>query len=131
MLPLFTCAPVYLSTFITMTEISARTSARDHSKSSPREEILKWVSKYSLYIILIFIALVFMELLRISTRYGPGLINDSIAYVAGARGILAGKGYSEVWLASDLEPITHYPPLFSLILAFVGLLGIDPLAGAR
>ncbi|HLO29836.1 MAG TPA: phospholipid carrier-dependent glycosyltransferase [Anaerolineales bacterium] len=89
------------------------------------------VSKYSLYLILIFIALAFMLLLRASTPYGSGLINDSIAYVAGARSILAGTGYSEIWLASELEPITHYPPLFPLVLAFVGLFGVDPLAGAR
>jgi len=98
---------------------------------TPRINISNWVSKYSLYLILVFLALVFMQLLRISTPYGPGLINDSIAYIAGARSILAGTGYSEIWLASDLEPITHYPPLFSLVLAFIGLFGIDPLSGAR
>lgn len=96
-----------------------------------RNHLLTWIAKYNLYLLLILIAFVFMQLLRIATPYGPGLINDSIAYVAGARSILAGLGYSEVWLASDLEPITHYPPLFSLILAFVGLFHMDPLVGAR
>jgi len=70
-------------------------------------------------------------LLRLATPHGAGLINDSIAYVAGARAILNGQGYSEIWLASDLEPITHYPPLFSMTLAALGLSGIDPLNAAR
>jgi len=76
-------------------------------------------------------ALGFMWLLRNSTLNGSGLINDSIAYIAGARSILAGTGYSQVWLATELQPITHYPPLFSLVLSFVGLFGVDPLLSAR
>ena len=42
-----------------------------------------------------------------------------------------GKGYSDIWLDSTIEPITHYPPLLSLSLSVLGLLGIDPLRGAR
>ncbi|GAB4489267.1 MAG: hypothetical protein OHK0031_13000 [Anaerolineales bacterium] len=80
---------------------------------------------------LLALALAVMILLRLATPHGAGLINDSIAYVAGARAILNGQGYSEIWLASELEPITHYPPLFSLTLAALGLSGLDPLAGAR
>ena len=76
-------------------------------------------------------ALGFMWLLRNSTLNGPGLINDSIAYIAGARSILAGTGYSQIWLATELQPITHYPPLFSLVLSIVGLFDVDPLLGAR
>ncbi len=66
-----------------------------------------------------------------ATPAGIGLTNDSIAYIAGARGILSGQGYSDIWLATRLEPITHYPPMFSLVLAGVGLTGLDPLRGAR
>ncbi|NCP88099.1 MAG: hypothetical protein CO094_13485 [Anaerolineae bacterium CG_4_9_14_3_um_filter_57_17] len=72
-----------------------------------------------------------MILLRLATPHGAGLINDSIAYIGGARAIINGQGYSEIWLASDLEPITHYPPLFSLTLSAIGLSGIDPLNAAR
>ncbi len=72
-----------------------------------------------------------MMLLRLATPHGAGLINDSIAYIAGARALLNGQGYSEIWLASDLEPITHYPPLFSLTLSALGLSGLDPQDGAR
>ena len=65
-----------------------------------------------------------------STPQGLGLSDDSIAYIAGARSILAGDGYREAWLASN-QPVTHFPPGFSAILAFIGLSGLDPLRGAR
>lgn len=65
-----------------------------------------------------------------STPEGLGLSDDSIAYIAGARSILEGDGYREAWLASN-QPVTHFPPGFSGILALIGLSGLDPLRGAR
>jgi len=59
-----------------------------------------------------------------------GLSDDSIAYIAGARSILAGQGYREAWLASN-QPVTHFPPGFSSVLALAGLGGLDPLRGTR
>ena len=70
-------------------------------------------------------------LLIIATPMGLGQINDSTAYIAGARSILQGTGYSEIWLATSLEPITHYPPLLCSILALIGFLGLDPARGFR
>lgn len=66
------------------------------------------------------------------TPAGLGLTNDSAAYIGGARSLLAGTGYSDIWLDSTLEPITHYPPLLSLTLSGIGLLtGLDPYRAAR
>ncbi len=65
-----------------------------------------------------------------STPQGLGLSDDSIAYIAGARSILAGNGYREAWLASN-QPVTHFPPGFSTALALIGLSGLDPLRGTR
>ncbi len=65
-----------------------------------------------------------------STPEGLNLTDDSIAYIAGARSMLAGQGYREAWLATS-GPVTHYPPGFSGVLAFIGLFGLDPLRGAR
>jgi 4-amino-4-deoxy-L-arabinose transferase-like glycosyltransferase len=65
-----------------------------------------------------------------STPQGLGLSDDSIAYIAGARSILAGNGYREAWLASN-QPVTHFPPGFSTVLALIGLSGLDPLRGTR
>ena len=65
-----------------------------------------------------------------ATPEGLALTDDSIAYIAGARSMLAGNGYREAWLASD-GPVTHFPPAFPSALAFLGLFGLDPLRGAR
>ncbi len=65
-----------------------------------------------------------------ATPEGLGLSDDSIAYIAGARSMLAGHGYREAWLASD-QPVTHFPPAFPGVLAFLGWFGLDPLRGAR
>ncbi|HXV27719.1 MAG TPA: hypothetical protein VD913_02020 [bacterium] len=60
--------------------------------------------------------------------YGIGANSDSANYIAGARNILSGHGYRNY---RSLSPITHWPPFFSFSLAVIGLLGIDPLEGAR
>ena len=82
-------------------------------------------------LVLVMFATGAMAILNIATPAGAGLANDSVAYIAGARSILKGTGYSDIWLDSSLEAITHYPPLLSLSLAGIGLLGIDPLRGVR
>jgi 4-amino-4-deoxy-L-arabinose transferase-like glycosyltransferase len=87
--------------------------------------------RFSFLIILAMLAFSAMAALYISTPAGVGLANDSVAYIAGARSILQGTGYSDIWLDSSLEAITHYPPLLSLSLSALGLLGVDPLRGAR
>lgn len=69
-------------------------------------------------------------LILYATPQGMGLSDDSIAYIAGARSILAGEGYREAWLASN-QPVTHFPPGFSAVLALVGINGLDPLRGTR
>ena len=76
------------------------------------------------------LALFGITLIIQATPDGLGLSDDSIAYIAGARSMVAGEGYREAWLASN-EPVTHFPPAFSSVLAFFGWLGIDPLRGAR
>jgi hypothetical protein len=65
-----------------------------------------------------------------ATPEGLGLSDDSIAYVAGARSLLAGDGYRAAWLESN-RPVTHFPPAFSGTLALLGLIGLDPINGAR
>lgn len=76
------------------------------------------------------IAIIGMSLIIRTTPDGLGLSDDSIAYIAGARSMVAGEGYREAWLASN-QPVTHFPPAFSSVLAFFGMFGIDPLRGAR
>ena len=55
--------------------------------------------------------------------YGVALHWDSIQYIAGARNLLAGEGYSDIWG----QPIEAWPPLYSLLLATASLGTWDPL----
>ena len=91
-----------------------------------KRSLLRLASLLSLF--LIAVAGTFLVLQ--ATPEGMGLTDDSIAYIAGARSMLAGNGYREAWLASN-GPVTHFPPGFSSVLAFFGLFGLDPLRGTR
>jgi len=81
-------------------------------------------------LILLLLAVAGTLLVLRATPEGLSLYDDSIAYIAGARSMLAGSGYREAWLASN-GPVTHFPPGFSSVLAFLGLFGLDPLRGTR
>lgn len=82
-------------------------------------------------LLLIAIALLAFWWLKISTPYGLGLINDSSAYVGGAVNMLGGYGYSRLSGGGEVKPITHFPPMFSIILALIGLTGMDIIRLAR
>jgi 4-amino-4-deoxy-L-arabinose transferase-like glycosyltransferase len=82
------------------------------------------------FLSLLLLAVIGTLLILRATPEGLGLSDDSIAYIAGARSMVAGQGYREAWLASN-QPVTHFPPGFSSVLAFFGLFGIDPLHSAR
>ena len=71
-------------------------------------------------------------LLRSSTPFGLGLTDDAISYIASSRALLAGQGFTRIWLATGLEPITHWPPIFSFSLAAISrVLSMDPYRSAR
>src|SRR5574341_661485 len=82
------------------------------------------------FLSLLLLSVIGIFLILRATPQGLGLSDDSIAYIAGARSMLAGQGYREAWLASN-QPVTHFPPGFSSVLAFFGLFGLDPLRGTR
>lgn len=82
------------------------------------------------FLILSLLAVLGTSLVLYATPQGLSLSDDSIAYIAGARSILAGNGYHAIWLASN-KPVTHFPPGFSSLLALIGLSGLDPLRGTR
>jgi 4-amino-4-deoxy-L-arabinose transferase-like glycosyltransferase len=82
------------------------------------------------FVLLGLLAAIGIGMVLRATPEGLGLSDDSIGYIAGARSMLAGNGYREAWLASN-GPVTHFPPAFSSVLAFIGLFGLDPLRGAR
>jgi 4-amino-4-deoxy-L-arabinose transferase-like glycosyltransferase len=72
-----------------------------------------------------------MFLVWYSTRWGAGLISDTFQYVASARSFAAGTGFSIPYGDGLLEPMTKYPPMFSIVLAVFQLVGVSALQGAR
>jgi hypothetical protein len=64
-----------------------------------------------------------------SSPWGLGLSPDSVVYIGAARSLLAGHGFSLPAESALFSPITHYPPLYSSLLAITGIVGADPLAG--
>ena len=84
------------------------------------------------FVFLTVIALGAMATLYVSTTAGLGFGNDSVAYVGAARNILDGNGYARTSGGGEIKPITHYPPLFSLVLAAgSALIHYDPIRVAR
>ena len=72
-----------------------------------------------------------MAALLRSTPYGMGLVNDSAIYLEGAANILTGNGYVRISGGGEVKQITHFPPLFSFVLAAISLTGLDLLQAAR
>jgi Dolichyl-phosphate-mannose-protein mannosyltransferase len=66
-----------------------------------------------------------------SSPWGLGLSPDSVVYIGAARSLLAGHGFSLPGESALFSPITHYPPLYSSLLAVIGTLAADPLDGAK
>ena len=86
---------------------------------------------FSLFLLLGLISIFGVWLLLYSTPEGLGLNDDSVAYISGARGILSGEGYRELWLVSK-GYLIHFPPGFSGMLAMIGFITkVDPLRIAR
>lgn len=83
------------------------------------------------YLILILLALAGMAVLVFSTPKGLGLVNDSVAYINGARGLVEGSGYGRIAGDGTIRPITHFPPGLSVVLSLFGLVGLDAIPAAR
>jgi 4-amino-4-deoxy-L-arabinose transferase-like glycosyltransferase len=65
------------------------------------------------------------------TPHGVGIYVDSLSYVSSARNLVAGFGMGRLTGLGVLKPMTHYPPFYSLVLAFFHLLGSPELSTAR
>ena len=87
--------------------------------------------KLAPYIALVLIIGIGMFLVWYSTVWGAGLITDSFQYTASARNLASGHGFSLPYGEGELQPMTKYPPMFSILLAGFELLGGTALKGAR
>jgi len=63
-----------------------------------------------------------------ATGKGLYVSPDSVFYVGTARNLLGGVGFRS---PPGLPPLGHFPPMFTLVIAAVGRLGLDPLDAAR
>lgn len=60
-------------------------------------------------------------------RFGGGITYDSIYYISGARSILNGDGYVDMWG----KPIVNWPPFYSLLIAFISIFNNDTIASGN
>lgn len=107
------------------------TAHRLRSKDASQSDHLSEHAATTLFAAVSVIALLGATVLWLSTRWGIGLSPDSVVYVSAARSLLGGSGFSVPSYSGPFIPIVQYPPLFSSCLAALGVLGLDPLAGAR
>jgi hypothetical protein len=91
----------------------------------------QWQRPALVIVVLACIGIAAAMLLLVATPRGLGMGGDSYYYVSGARGLLAGQGFARPAADGSFRPITHFPPLYSLLLAVIGGMGADMLPGAR
>lgn len=65
------------------------------------------------------------------TRWGIGLAPDSLVFVGAARSLSRGDGFVYLNDNGQFAPVTHYPPLYSLMLAGSSWVWNEPLVAAR
>jgi 4-amino-4-deoxy-L-arabinose transferase-like glycosyltransferase len=82
------------------------------------------------WVLLAGLAMLGIGLMVYITPYGMGLVNDSVGYIGGARTLLQGQGYSRITGDLTLRSVTNYPPMYSIFIALVSLLGFEPLAAS-
>ncbi|MEO6434358.1 MAG: hypothetical protein ABIP55_01170 [Tepidisphaeraceae bacterium] len=101
---------------------------RRQSDSTPRADVAGGAAFVAA---LAIIAIIAAFMVGYATRDGMGLSLDSDAYLTAARQLLRGEGFTLEGIP-DPQPLTHFPPLYSLLLAGgAKLLAADVLVAAR
>lgn len=85
----------------------------------------------SSYRLCVIMAVAGLTVVLYSTTWGAAISPDSVTYVGAARNLVAGHGLSVREAGGQFSPMTHFPPLFPMLIAIPGILGIDPLDTAR
>ena len=113
-----------------MTGMSFLHAASGRLFGRPAKGLRRW-RPFLFLILLAVVALAAAALIFDLTPYGVGVSSDSILYLGGAENIRRGLGWSRLSGGGTIEAITHFPPLYSLLVAgYSGLRG-DGLTGAR
>lgn len=92
---------------------------------------MKWLGTYSALLPSVALSVLGFALLLFSTRRGVGLSPDSALYIGSARNLISGHSLTVPSWSGEGTPLVYYPPLYSGLLAGIGLFGTDPLDGAR
>ncbi|NIS83314.1 MAG: phospholipid carrier-dependent glycosyltransferase [Anaerolineales bacterium] len=87
--------------------------------------------RFTTWMPLILIAVLGLVLVLLYTRFGAGVGGDAVRYVVGAENLLLGNGYSYKSGGGEIVPITAFPPFFPMVLAGLGLTGVDLFELAR
>ncbi|HHW47779.1 MAG TPA: hypothetical protein GXX14_04065 [Clostridiaceae bacterium] len=82
--------------------------------------------------ILLFVALISiigaLFLVAVTSRFGPGISHDSVAYIYASRSFLNGNGFRYFGYEA---PYVQWPPLLPVALALFEILGLDALTASR
>lgn len=65
------------------------------------------------------------------TRDGAGATGDSAWYLMGAQNLLAGNGFARTSGGGELRAISHFPPVYSGVIAAISATGMASIDGAR
>lgn len=66
-----------------------------------------------------------------ATTWGPWVQSDSVEYLEAARNLVAGEGLVNIRASGNIVPLYARPPLYSVLLASMIWLGVDPIDGVR
>lgn len=78
------------------------------------------------YAVLVILGALGSVLLWVNTPWGIGVGYDSMFYLSAARNLVDGLGLSRSDGFGNLIPLTHYPPLYPIVLAFFHWLSRTP-----
>lgn len=83
------------------------------------------------HLLVVVFALLAVLIVILVTKFGIGITPDSTVYIEAARNLLNGRGLIALTAKGELGPMTHYPPLYSSLLALIGLTQITIEVAAR
>lgn len=89
--------------------------------------------RWALFAILLALMAVYAAslLLSATTVYGIGIRSDSVAYIWSARNLAEGIGLGRLDGGGNFKAMTHWPPLYPVVLAAFPLFGMEVIEGAR
>jgi len=110
------------------------TSPIEHDRAAPAPDAPPYradISRLTYLIALLLLAAASVAVVCYATREGMGLSVDSDQYLQAARQIRAGRGVTLPTPDGGMRPLTHFPPLYPLVLAGTSRLGTELETAAR